>query len=233
MPKGKVHIPLITVFSETQKQIKSLKLQLKNLEFNLFTRMREDLSLKEVEEISRILNPDILSFATTSNGDIDITDEDAFGAFLEQLSDNVKGGVLTLPGATIKLKKLSPVQMQSGENKEQLIAQLNALEQSLNEFKQQRDVAANVAEKQKEKDALYDELMAAESALKRFEQYQTMLQSNDAQALLKEQLLAEREQVDSYLQDIQNNSGSISDRRSIIKSKKRSDFTPSRSPTPS
>ncbi|MEM5734217.1 hypothetical protein AAEI00_21395, partial [Shewanella algae] len=88
---------------------------------------------------------------------------------------NVKGGVLTLPGATIKLKKLSPVQMQTGENKEQLSAQLSALEHSLNEFKQQRDVAANVAEKQKEKDALYDELMAAESALKRFEQYQTML----------------------------------------------------------
>lgn len=206
--------------SETQKQIKSLKLQLKNLEFNLFTRMREDLSLKEVEEISRLLNPDILSFATTSSGDIDITDEDAFGEFLQQLSDNVKGGVLTLPGATIKLKKLSTVQMQSGENKEQLTAQLSALEHSLNEFKQQRDVAANVAQKQKEKEALYDELMSGESALKRFEQYEVMLQSIDAQAMLKEQLLAEREQVDDYLQDIQKNSGSIADRRSIIKSKK-------------
>ena len=206
--------------SETQKQIKSLKLQLKNLEFNLFTRMREDLSLKEVEEVSRILNPDILSFATTSNGDIDITDEDAFGEFLAKLSDNVKGGVLTLPGATIKLKKLSPVQMQTGENKEQLTAQLTALEHSLKEFKQQREVAANVADKQKEKDALYDELMSCEGALKRFEQFEVMLQSIDAQALLKEQLLAERDQVDDYLQDIQKNSGSIADRRSIIKSKK-------------
>lgn len=206
--------------SETQKQIKSLKLQLKNLEFNLFTRMREDLSLKEVEEISRILNPDILSFATTSNGDVEITDEDAFGEFLEQLSANVKGGVLTLPGATIKLKKLGPVQMQTGENKEQLTAQLAALENSLKEFKQQREVAANVAEKQKEKDALYDELMASEEALKRFEQFEVMQQSVDAQTLLKEQLNAEREQVDDYLQDIQKNSGSISDRRSIIKSKK-------------
>ena len=206
--------------SETQKQIKSLKLQLKNLEFNLFTRMREDLSLKEVEEVSRILNPDILSFATTSNGDIDITDEDAFGEFLAKLSDNVKGGVLTLPGATIKLKKLSPVQMQTGENKEQLTAQLTALEHSLKEFKQQREVAANVADKQKEKDALYDELMSCEGALKRFEQFEVMLQSIDAQTLLKEQLLAERDQVDDYLQDIQKNSGSIADRRSIIKSKK-------------
>lgn len=206
--------------SETQKQIKSLKLQLKNLEFNLFTRMREDLSLKEVEEISRILNPDILSFATTSSGDIDITDEDAFGAFLQQLSDSVKGSVLTLPGATIKLKKLSTVQMQSGENKEQLTAQLNALENSLKEFKQQREVAANVADKQNEKESLYEELMSAESALKRFEQFEIMLQSIDAQAMLKEQLLAEREQVDDYLQDIQKNSGSIADRRSIIKSKK-------------
>uniref|UniRef100_UPI003D10833D ATPase n=1 Tax=Pseudoalteromonas sp. TaxID=53249 RepID=UPI003D10833D len=206
--------------SETQKQIKSLKLQLKNLEFNLFTRMREDLSLKEVEEISRILNPDILSFATTSNGDVEITDEDAFGEFLEQLSANVKGGVLTLPGATIKLKKLSPVQMQTGENKEQLTAQLAALENSLKEFKQQREVAANVAEKQKEKDALYDELMASEEALKRFEQFEIMQQSVDAQTMLKDQLNSEREQVDDYLQDIQKNSGSISDRRSIIKSKK-------------
>ncbi len=206
--------------SETQKQIKSLKLQLKNLEFNLFTRMREDLSLKEVEEISRILNPDILSFATTSNGDVEITDEDAFGEFLEQLSANVKGGILTLPGATIKLKKLSPVQMQTGENKEQLTAQLAALENSLKEFKQQREVAANVAQKQKEKDALYDELMASEEALKRFEQFEIMQQSVDAQTLLKEQLNAEREQVDDYLQDIQKNSGSISDCRSIIKSKK-------------
>ncbi|MBG9990488.1 ATPase [Pseudoalteromonas sp. NZS37] len=205
--------------SETQKQIKSLKLQLKNLEFNLFTRMREDLSLKEVEEISRILNPDILSFATTTNGDITIDDEDAFGEFLSLLSENVKGGVLTLPGASIKLKKLSPVQMQSGENKEQLTAQLNALEHSLKEFKQQRDVAANVADKQKEKDALYDELMSAESALKRLEQFDIMQQSVEAQATLKEQLLAEREQVDDYLQDIQKNSGSIADRRSLIKSK--------------
>ena len=205
--------------SETQKQIKSLKLQLKNLEFNLFTRMREDLSLKEVEEISRILNPDLLSFATTTNGDITIDDEDAFGEFLSLLSDNVKGGVLTLPGASIKLKKLSPVQMQSGENKEQLTAQLSALEHALKEFKQQREVAANVADKQKEKDALYDELMSLEGALKRLEQFEVMQQSVDAQAMLKEQLLAEREQVDDYLQDIQKNSGSIADRRSLIKSK--------------
>ena len=120
--------------SETQKQIKSLKLQLKNLEFNLFTRMREDLSLKEVEEVSRILNPDLLSFATTTNGDITIDDEDAFGEFLSLLSENVKGGVLTLPGASIKLKKLSPVHMQSGENKEQLTAQLSALEHALKEL---------------------------------------------------------------------------------------------------
>ncbi|TMP00707.1 hypothetical protein CWC11_20655, partial [Pseudoalteromonas sp. S3178] len=73
------------------------------------------------------------------------------------------------PGATVKLKKLSPVQMQSGENKAQLQAQLESLQQSLSDLKQQREVAANVAEKQKERDALYDELMATEAAMKRFE----------------------------------------------------------------
>ncbi|WP_440053289.1 ATPase [Pseudoalteromonas sp. T1lg65] len=205
--------------NETQKQIKSLKLQLKNLEFNLFTRMREDLSLKEVEEISRLLNPDLLSFSTTSQGEIDISDEDAFGDFLTQLSKSVQGGELHVPGAVIKLKKLAPVQMQSGENKVQLQAQLSSLQQALTELKQQREVASNVADKQKERDDLYEELMATEAAMKRFEQYQTMLQSVDAQQALKEQLNLEREQVDDYLQDIQRSAGSISDRRSIIKSK--------------
>ncbi|MCF2858623.1 ATPase [Pseudoalteromonas sp. SMS1] len=205
--------------AETQKQIKSLKLQLKNLEFNLFTRMREDLSLKEVEEISRILNPDLLSFATTAQGEVSIHDEDAFAAFLATLSSAVKGGELQLPGATIKLKKLTPVQMQSGENKAQLQAQLEALQRSLTELKQQREVAANVADKQQERDSLYQELMATEDALKRFEQFHTMQQSVDAQTALKDQLNAEREQVDDYLQDVQRNAGSISDRRSIIKSK--------------
>jgi hypothetical protein len=204
---------------ETQKQIKSLKLQLKNLEFNLFTRMREDLSLKEVEEISRLLNPDLLSFATAGNSDITIDDDDTFGKFLTTLSESVKSGVLTLPGASIKLKKLSPVHMQTGENKEQLNAQLGALENSLKEFKQQRDVAANVADKQQEKDTLYEELMSLEDALKRLDQYAIMQQSAEAQALLKEQLLAERDQVDDYLHDIQKNSGSIADRRSLIKAK--------------
>ena len=89
---------------ETQKQIKSLKLQLKNLEFNLFTRMREDLSLKEVEEISRLLNPNLLSFATTSNGDITIDDDDAFGEFLAQLSENVKAVYSPCPVPVLSLK---------------------------------------------------------------------------------------------------------------------------------
>ncbi|MFC3034557.1 ATPase [Pseudoalteromonas fenneropenaei] len=205
--------------SETQKQIKSLKLQLKNLEYNLFTRMREDLSLKEVEEISRILNPDLLSFATTSQGEVDIHDEAAFGDFLAALSAAIVGQELHLPGATIKIKKLNPVQMQSGENREQLKARVDALQQSLLELEKQREVAANVAQKQQERDALYDELMTLEAALKRFEQFQTMAQSAEAQGLLQAQLDAEREQVDSYLHDVQRNAGSISDRRAIIQSR--------------
>ena len=181
--------------------------------------MREDLSLKEVEEISRVLNPDLLSFSTTAQGEVTITDDDAFAEFLAGLSKSVQGGELILPGATIKLKKLSMVQMQSGENKVQLQAQLKSLQQSLSDLKQQREVAANVAEKQQERDALYDELMATEAAMKRFEQFQTMQQSAEAQTALQQQLQVEREQVDEYLHDIQRNAGSISDRRSIIKSK--------------
>ncbi|CCQ12244.1 Chromosome segregation ATPases [Pseudoalteromonas luteoviolacea B = ATCC 29581] len=205
--------------SETQKQIKSLKLQLKNLEYNLFTRMREDLSLKEVEDISKVFNPDILSFATTSQGEITIHDEDAFAEFLSILSKSFVGNELQLPGVTINIKKLSPVQIQSGENKEQLKARLDSLKQSLIEYEKQRDVAANVAAKQQERDALYDELMQLESALKRFDQFQIMQQSLDAQTALQMQLDAEREQVDSYLHDVQRAASSISDRRAIVQSK--------------
>ncbi len=205
---------------ETQKQIKSLKLQLKNLEYNLFTRMREDLSLKEVEEISRILNPDLLSFATTSGGEITIDDEDAFGDFLSLLSQAVRGAELVLPGATISLKKLPVVQMQSGADKAQLSEQLHSLERSLEDLKAQRDVAADVAGKQAERDALYDQLMSQEAALKRFEQYQVMQRSVDAQQSLQESLVGEQEEVDAHLNEVQQNAAGIADRRAIINSKK-------------
>ena len=205
---------------ETEKQIKSLKLQLKNLEYNLFTRMREELSLKEVEEISRIFNPDLFSLATGSQGDVTIEDEQAFGEFLTLLSEAVKGGVLTLPGVSIKLKKLPALQMQTGDDKQHIQAQLEALKAALTDFARQRDVAANVAGKQAEKEALYQELMGIESALERFITYQTMLQSEDAQAMLHEQLIAEQEQVADLLQEVQRDAAGIADRRSIVKSKK-------------
>ncbi|MBE0363368.1 hypothetical protein PULV_a3565 [Pseudoalteromonas ulvae UL12] len=205
---------------ETEKQIKSLKLQLKNLEYNLFTRMREELSLKEVEEISRIFNPDLFSLATGSQGDVTIDDEQAFGEFLTVLSDAVKGGVLTLPGANIKLKKLPALHMQTGDDKQHIQAQLEALKTALVDFARQRDVAANVAGKQAEKEALYQELMGIESALERFATYHTMLQSEAAQAMLQEQLTAEQEQVADLLQEVQRDAAGITDRRSIVKSKK-------------
>ncbi|ATC95180.1 ATPase [Pseudoalteromonas tunicata] len=205
---------------ETEKQIKSLKLQLKNLEYNLYTRMREELSLKEVEEISRILNPDLFSLATGNQGDVTITDEHAFGEFLVQLSDAVKGAVLTLPGASIKLKKLPALQMQTSDSKVQIQAQLKALDTALADFARQREVAANVAGKQAEKEALYQELMSIESALERFNHYQTMLQTREAQGLLQAQLEAEQEQVADLLQEVQQDASGIADRRSIVKSKK-------------
>ena len=204
---------------ETQKQIKSLKLQLKNLEYNLFTRMREDLSLKEVEEISRILNPDLLSFATTSGGEISIDDEHAFGDFLSLLSEAIRGGELVLPGATIKLKKLPVVQMQSGADKAQLTEQLQSLEHSLTDLKAQRDVAADVAGKQAERDALYEQLMAQEAALKRYEQYQVMQRSQQAQQALMETLNGEQEEVDGYLSEVQQSAAGIADSRAIVNSK--------------
>ncbi|WP_105189594.1 ATPase [Pseudoalteromonas sp. T1lg48] len=205
---------------ETQKQIKSLKLQLKNLEYNLFTRMREDLSLKEVEEISRVLNPDLLSFATSNGGEVNISDEDAFGVFLTQLTQAVRGGELVVPGATISLKKLPVVQMQSGADKAQLSEQLASLERSLNDLQAQREVAADVAGKQAERDALYEQLMAQEAALKRFEQYQVMQRSAEAQQALQESLHGEQEEVDAHLSEVQQNAAGIADRRAIINSKK-------------
>ncbi len=60
--------------AQAQKQLKSLKLQLKNLEYNLYPRLSEDLSLPEcVQQLIKALNPDLLSLSTATGGDVQIT----------------------------------------------------------------------------------------------------------------------------------------------------------------
>ena len=124
-----------------------------------------------------------------------------------------------LPGATIKLKKLPVVQMQSGADKAQLTEQLQSLEHSLTDLKAQRDVAADVAGKQAERDALYEQLMAQEAALKRYEQYQVMQRSQKAQQALMETLNAEQEEVDGYLSEVQQSAAGIADSCAIVNSR--------------
>ncbi|WP_100913586.1 ATPase [Pseudoalteromonas spongiae] len=215
--EGQSLVTLDFRIKDATKQIKSLKQQLKNLEYNLFTRMREDLSLKEVEDISCLLNHDIMTMATSGKNDITIHDETAFSELLDLISRSIEGNVAKLPGIDIPLKGLSALKMQSGDDKETIKAQINAFETSLKELLAQKEVAVDLEGKKQEKETLYQTVMAHEAALSQYAKYTTMLASIEAQELLLSQLESEQDEVEGLLSEVQNAVATIADRRSIIK----------------
>ncbi|WP_419569781.1 ATPase [Rheinheimera sp.] len=205
--------------SQTQKQLQSLKLQLKNLEYNLYSRLREDLSLPEVQQLSRVLNPDLLSLSTAAGGDIEITDEDAFSSQLEALADCFKQGKLHLAGAVIDLSHLQPVEQNSLENKIQLKEQIEALQQTLQTLEQQLAVAGDLAGKTREKDRLYQDMLQAEEDIKKFARYQQMQQIADEQHAMLDQLEQEEELLQTQLGEVQHKASTLSDRRNLVSNK--------------
>lgn len=204
---------------QTQKQLKSLKLQLKNLEYNLYSRLREDLSLGEVQQLTKLLNPDVLSLSTASGGDVVIHDDDAFAEQLGQIADAFKGGKLHLAGITIDLSHLAAPDMAGSEGKIQLKEQIEALQLTLATLEQQAEVAQDFTGKSREKERLYQDMLQAEEDLKRFARYSEMAQLLDEQQLLSDQLTQEEEIVHEQLAQVQQKASSLSDRRNLITNK--------------
>lgn len=205
--------------AQTQKQLKSLKLQLKNLEYNLYSRLREDLSLGEVQQLTKLLNPDLLSLSTASGGDVVISDDDAFAEQLGQIADAFKGGKLHLAGGTIDLSHLTAPDMAGSEGKVALKEQIEALQLTLATLDQQAEVAVDFAGKSREKERLYQDMLQAEEDLKRFARYSEMAQLLDEQQLLSDQLTQEEEIVHEQLAQVQQKASSLSDRRNLITNK--------------
>lgn len=204
---------------QAQKQLKSLKLQLKNLEYNLYSRLREDLSLPEVQQLTKMLNPDLLALSTAKGGEAEITDDNAFSQFLEQLSDQFKQGKLHLPGAILDLNSLHSVQMSGVEDKIQLKEQIEALNQTLDTLEKQLEVAADVAGKTREKDRLYQDMLQAEQDVKEFRRYQQMCSVSDEQQQLAARLEEEETRLQQQLDEVQSKLASQSDRRNLYSNK--------------
>jgi hypothetical protein len=205
--------------AQTQKQLKSLKLQLKNLEYNLYSRLREDLSLPEVQQLIKALNPDLLSLSTASGGDVQISDDDAFGEQLSQLADCFRQGKLHLKGAVIDLAHLSAPDMTGVEGKIQLKEQIEALQLTLATLEQQEEVAQDLAGKTREKERLYADMLQAEEDLKRFARYEQMRELRDQQQELVDELDREEEILHEQLAEVQHKASSLSDRRNLVTNK--------------
>ena len=205
--------------AQAQKQLKSLKLQLKNLEYNLYSRLREDLSLPEVQQLIKALNPDLLSLSTASGGDVQINDDDAFAEQLGQLADCFRQGKLHLKGAVIDLAHLSAPDMTGVEGKIQLKEQIEALQLTLATLEQQEEVAQDLAGKTREKERLYSDMLQAEEDLKRFGRYEQMLELRDAQQELVDELEREEEILHEQLAQVQQRASSLSDRRNLVTNK--------------
>ncbi len=205
--------------AQAQKQLKSLKLQLKNLEYNLYSRLREDLSLNEVQQLAKILNPDLLSLSTASGGDVLITDDDAFAEQLGAIADCFQGGKLHLGGVEIDLSHLSAPNMSGAEDKIQLKEQIEALQLTVATLAAQEEVANDFAGKSREKERLYQDMLQAEEDIKRFARYSQMQELADAQQELQEQFTQEEDILHERLAEVQQRAASLADRRNLILNK--------------
>lgn len=205
--------------AQAQKQLKSLKLQLKNLEYNLYSRLREDLSLNEVQQLAKILNPDLLSLSTATGGDVVITDDDAFAEQLGAIADCFQGGKLHLGGVEIDLTHLSAPNMSGAEDKIQLKEQIEALQLTVATLAAQEEVAQDFAGKSREKERLYQDMLQAEEDIKRFARYSQMQDIADAQQELHDQLTQEEDILHERLAEVQQRAASLADRRNLILNK--------------
>jgi len=177
------------------------------------------LSLGEVQQLTKLLNPDLLSLSTATGGDVVIHDDDAFAEQLSQIADAFKGGKLHLAGITIDLSHLTAPDMAGSEGKVALKEQIEALQLTLATLEQQAEVAVDFAGKSREKERLYQYMLQAEEDLKRFARYSEMAQLLDEQQLLSEQLTQEEEIVHEQLAQVQQKASSLSDRRNLITNK--------------
>lgn len=205
--------------AQAQKQLKSLKLQLKNLEYNLYSRLREDLSLNEVQQLAKVLNPDLLSLSTATGGDVLITDDDVFAEQLGAIADCFQGGKLHLGGVEIDLAHLSAPNMSGAEDKIQLKEHIEALQLTVATLAAQEEVAQDFAGKSREKERLYQDMLQAEEDIKRFARYSQMQEIADAQQELQEQLTQEEDILHERLAEVQQRAASLSDRRNLILNK--------------
>lgn len=205
--------------AQAQKQLKSLKLQLKNLEYNLYSRLREDLSLNEVQQLVKVLNPDLLSLSTATGGDVVITDEHAFAEQLGVIAECFHGGKLHLNGVEIDLAHLSAPNMSGAEDKIQLKEQIEALQLTVATLAAQEEVAQDFAGKSREKERLYQDMLQAEEDIKRFARFSQMQDIVDAQQELQEQLAQEEDILHERLAEVQQRAASLSDRRNLILNK--------------
>ncbi len=218
--KGQNLSTIVSRRRDVSRQLKTLERQLKNIEYNLYSRIREDLSVKEVDLIGRLFNQDVLNLATTKQGEVQIDDETAFSAFIEQIADRIKGHTLELPGATLDLSDLSLPDMSATEDKVALAEQIEALKLSLEELETQEEIAKDLESKLAEREVLYEELKHAEKDLEQFKLYQVLSEQYDEKLSLKDQLMEEKAIIELKQQDITAQSSQLADKRSQIKVKR-------------
>ncbi|MED5523255.1 MAG: ATPase [Pseudomonadota bacterium] len=185
---------------DLRRQLSSNKLQFKNLEYNLYSRLREDLAPGEMAEVSKLLNPDLLALSTAKGGEVEITDDGAFGDFLEAVASAIKGHIMQLPGATVDLSHLHSAQFSASEDKLHLKETIDQQEAELNQLNAQLKVAQDLEAKLAEKSALerqVEEEQAALRAFKRFEEMQALYPERQAQFdTLAEEEAGLREQLE-------------------------------------
>ena len=202
---------------ELEQQRSQLQRQLAHYQNNLFSRLREELPLNDVMRLSRALNPALLALAVGKKGEVQLSDEAAFAATVEQLADCFHGDELRLPGVTIDLKGLQPADEFHAHDRATLQQRESELSREIERLQAQEKVARDFEGQKALKEALYQQLQEAEEAIRQYDRYQQIQQDLPRWRSQQEQLDAEREQLDQQQEQISSEQARHADRRLLLR----------------
>ncbi len=202
---------------ELESQRHQLQRQLAHYQSNLFSRLREELPLNDVMRLSRALNPALLALASDKKGEVQIHDETAFAATVEQLADCFHGDELRLPGISIDLKGLQPADAFHAHDRATLQQHEAELSREIERLAAQEQVARDFEGQKAHKEVLYKQLQEAEDALRQFDRYQQIKDDLPRWQDQQLHLETEREGLDQAQDTISNEQARHADNRLLLR----------------
>jgi hypothetical protein len=155
-----------------EKQYHKIETQINNLGNNVYSRLRDDFSQQDIQQLARMLNYDLLSLPVgKKTGSFQIDNATAMLTEIRVLLSRLDGNQFQGSGYRIDLSPLNVENVTTLGDKPLLMEQLENVKQELQRLQKELKIANDLAAKQKEADALDGKLKSAEQKVADYKDY--------------------------------------------------------------